>query len=86
MPRRSNRQHWVDLTDLLTEQGIEAMKAGKDIGINVGQILKFDYEGSGTNFKVMRLDRKRGKLWGREVELYKPEDVEVVDKEHSDDA
>jgi hypothetical protein len=81
MPRRTNRQQWQDITDLLTPKGIEAMKAGTDIGFNVGQVLTFDYEGSPNHLKVMRLDRKKGRLWAKEVRLYKEEDFEIVEKE-----
>lgn len=80
MPRRTNRQQWIDLTEILTPNGIEALKAGKDIGINVGQVLKFDYEGSANNLKLMRLDRKRGRVWAKEVRLYTPDELEAVDK------
>jgi hypothetical protein len=74
------KRKWVDITDLLTLDGVEALRNGKDIGLTVGQVLKFDYEGSETYLRLVRLDRRRGKLWAKEVQLYNPEDVEVVDK------
>lgn len=74
------KSSWVDITDILTDKGVEALKAGKDIGFTVGQVLVFDYEGSKTNFRITRMDRNKGRMWGKEIQLYHPDDVEVVDK------
>lgn len=81
MPRRTNRQHWIDITDILTEKGVEVLKAGQlDLfPFKMGQMLMFDYEGSRTNLKITRLDVRRGRLWAREVKLYDAKDVEIVD-------
>ena len=78
---KPSKRKWVDITDLLTEKGVEALKAGKDIGLKVGQVLRFDFEGSGTNVRLMQLDQRHGKLWGKEVQLYREDEFKVVDKE-----
>lgn len=77
---KPSKRKWIEL-DILTEQGTEALKAGKDVGMKAGQVLKFDYEGSETWVKLTRLDRHTGKVWGQEVQLYTPDEVEVKDAE-----
>lgn len=52
---------WVDMTPELTPEGIAVMKVGK--------LLIFDFEGSRTKFKVMRVT-KEPKVWAMEVETY----------------
>lgn len=61
---------WIDLTPDLTEEGQQR--------VNIGEILVFDYEGSKTCIKIMR--KFKGKVWGKEVQLYRPDQVEVTDK------
>lgn len=64
---------WIDLSDQLNGAGMAAVKAG--------QVLTFEFEGSRTSFKVMR--KAKGRLWVKEIELYKPEAVEVVERDDS---
>lgn len=78
---KPSRRKWDDITDMLTPQGIEALKAGKDIGLSVGQVMRFDYEGSETSVKIMRLDRTTGKMWGKEIELYTADEVPSMELE-----
>ena len=61
---------WVDFTNDLTKKGQRELK--------VGQVLMFNFEGSETHLKIMR--KKNGKVWVKEVYLYKPEEVQVRDK------
>lgn len=57
---------WIELTDDLTEKGKEKLKAGDVLFFEKAQI------------KIMR--KARGKIWGKETYLYKPEEVEIKDK------
>jgi hypothetical protein len=61
---------WHDITDILTKKGIDKLK--------VGQVLMFEFEGSETQIKVMR--KANGKVWGKEVYLYKEDEIFVKDK------
>lgn len=61
---------WINLTPELTLKGQRELQ--------VGQILMFDYEGSKTNIRIMR--KYKGKVWGKEVQLYKPEEVGIKEK------
>lgn len=69
---------WADISDVLTDKGLEVLKAGeKDkLPFKIGQLLIFDYEGSKTKLKIMRMDKRSGKVWGKEIILHKPEDLE----------
>jgi hypothetical protein len=75
---KPSKRKWIEL-DILTEKGTEALKQGKDVGLKEGQVLKFDYEGSETHVKLMRLDKRTGKVWGKETRLYEVDDLEVID-------
>jgi hypothetical protein len=44
-------------------------------------VLKFDYEGSETHLKLMRLDTRTGKVWAKETRLYDADDIEVIEEE-----
>lgn len=65
---------WIDLTPDLTELGKKDLK--------VGQVLMFDMEGSETHLKITR--KRGGKVWAKEVYLYRPNEVEIVDKKKMD--
>lgn len=60
---------WIDLTDDLTLTGRS---------IPVGRVLIFDKDGVETHIKIMR--KRNGKVWGKIVYMYKPEEVGVKDK------
>lgn len=77
---KPSKRKWIEL-DILTEQGTEALKQGKDVGLKEGQVLKFDYEGSETHLKLMRLDTRTGKVWAKETRLYDADDIEVIEEE-----
>lgn len=61
---------WTDITSELTKDGIE--------NIPVGQYLRF----SKVDFKVMR--KRNGKVWAKRVFLYKPDEVQIKDKNKID--
>lgn len=61
---------WINLTDDLTEKGKKELK--------VGQVMIFDYEGSKTYLKIMR--KRKGKVWAKEIQMYRPEEVGIVNK------
>jgi len=59
---------WIDLTEELTEEGKNK--------IQVGQVLLFDNgTKNGIQLKIMR--KARGKVWAKEVYLYKEEEIFV---------
>ena len=57
---------WIDLTEVLTEEGADKL--------NAGDVLFFDK----AQLKIMR--KAKGKIWGKETYLYKPDEVEIKDK------
>lgn len=61
---------WIDLTPDLTEEGQQR--------VNVGEVLIFNYEGSKTMLKIMR--KYKGKVWAKEIWLYRPDQIEIKDK------
>lgn len=63
---------WIEIGDAFTPEGLAKVKAG--------QILKFNYEGSIVNYKVMRKNRKSGKCFVKPVDLYTEDQVSVVDR------
>lgn len=62
---------WIDLTPELTEEGQQR--------VNVGEVLIFNYEGSKTMLKIMR--KHKGKVWAKEIWLYRPDQVGIVDND-----
>ena len=62
---------WIDLTRDLTKKGRE--------NLQVGQVLFFNFEGSETQLKIVR--KQNGKVWAKEVNLYHPDEVEIIDKQ-----
>lgn len=57
---------WHDITDILTPEGREE--------IPIGQYLRFEK----IDLKVVR--KRNGKVWAKEVFLYKPEEVGIINK------
>lgn len=62
---------WIDLTK---EAGLNK-RAYRELP--VGKVLVFTLEGSETHLKIMR--KYKGKIWGKEVFLYKEEEVSIKD-------
>lgn len=70
---------WEDISDVLSAEGQYALRTGKTISIGdtelkVGTVLRFrqDLSQRVTTLRVVRLDRKRGKLWAVQAELVNP--------------
>lgn len=62
----------IDIAPELTPNGMLAAKVGK--------VLTFVKDGVPTHLKVVRKDKKAGKIWVKKIELHDPENVDVVDK------
>jgi len=58
---------WLNITDILTPQGIEKLK--------VGQVLMFDFEGSRNELKIMR--KTESSVWAKRISTVLPEQVMV---------
>lgn len=61
-----------DLSEIFTKEGIQKLKKG--------QLLRFNYEGSLTEFVITRLNKKSGIVIGKEVTTYHPDEVQTEDK------
>lgn len=61
-----------DLSDVFTKEGIQKLKKG--------QLLRFNYEGSITEFIITRLNKKSGIVIGKEVFTKHPDDVTIDDE------
>lgn len=57
---------WIDITDVLTNEGREAIKTG--------DVLFFDK----IDLKVVR--KAKGKVWAKRAYMYFPEEVEITDR------
>lgn len=60
------------------EIGSEFTKEGL-AKLKVGQLLRFNYEGSIIEFIITKLNRKSGKVWVKDVTTYHPDEVSVED-------
>jgi hypothetical protein len=58
-----------DLSDVFTKEGVKKLKKG--------QLLRFNYEGTITEFIITHLNKKSGKVIGREVHTKLPSEVTV---------
>ena len=61
-----------DLSDVFTKEGIKKL--------HKGQLLRFEYEGSTTEFIIKRLNKKSGIVMGEEVKTYHPDEATITDK------
>ena len=61
---------WLDLTPDLTEEG--------QARLNVGEVLIFKQNDVKTYIKIMR--KRNNKVWGKEIYLYRPDQIEITDK------
>lgn len=57
-----------EIGEELTKEGLAKLK--------VGQVLVFDYEGSRTELKITKINRKSHKCWVKEVKLYSQQEVD----------
>lgn len=55
-----------EITDMMTPEAYTAKKDGK-YAFKVGTLLRFDYEGSKTELKVTKIDRKNQRMWAKEI-------------------
>lgn len=58
------------MTEAFTEDGISRLSEG--------QTLTFRNETGEDSFKIMKI--KNGRIWAKEITLYRPEDFKIVDK------
>lgn len=63
-----------------TEIGNEFTKEGL-AKLKVGQVLVYDYEGSRTELKITKINRKSHKLYVQEVKLYTDEEIDALTDE-----
>lgn len=61
----------INISDQFTEEGIQKLK--KDM------LLRFDQEGSITELKVTKVNKKSGKVYAKETKTYTPEEVEAIE-------
>jgi hypothetical protein len=59
------------IDDILTKEGLAKLK--------VGQILRFDYEGSINEMQITKINRKGHKCWAKRVRTYHPDEIQTVD-------
>lgn len=81
---------WEDITELLTPEAVEQLRAGATILLPLGDseptplerglVLRFRKPLTErlTSLKVMRLDREKGKLWAKEVDLIDGDEAEQI--------
>lgn len=63
---------WVNLAEGVNLDYLEKRKAG--------DILGFKQEHTIQYYKIKRINKKSKKYWAERVNLYKPEEVGIVDK------
>lgn len=61
----------IEIGSEFTKEGLTKLK--------VGQLLRFNLEGSFTEFIITKLNRKSGKVWVKDVTTYLPNEVQTVD-------
>ena len=59
-----------DLSDIFTKEGIKKLSKG--------QLLRFNFENSISEFVITRLNKKSGIVMGREVHTKHPDDVTIT--------
>lgn len=57
---------WIDIAEALKPETLEF--------IGTRHVFTFEKAGVRTNYKVMRIDKKRGKVWTKIIPLYTPEE------------
>ena len=61
----------INISDQFTEEGIQKLK--KDM------LLRFDQEGSITELKVTKVNKKSGKVYAKETKTYTPQEIEMIE-------
>jgi hypothetical protein len=60
-----------NLSEAFTQEGINKLKQG--------QLLRFNYEGSINEYIITKLNRKSGKVYGKPIRTYHPDEVQTED-------
>lgn len=63
---------WINLAE-----GMKLKPAFWDDFGHVGKTITFKLEDDETHFRVMRVDKPRGKLWVKQIEFLTPEQIGV---------
>lgn len=58
-----------EITDLFGDVYTEKDPETDKFVFRVGRVLRFEYEGSFTTIKVIKIDRKTKRMWGEHIEL-----------------
>lgn len=66
----------IDISDILTDKAFKELKKG--------QVLRFQMEGSPTDLKIVRLNRRLKKCFAEEITLYRPEDISVIERDSNE--
>ncbi|MFE7720104.1 hypothetical protein ACFU44_13805 [Nocardia rhizosphaerihabitans] len=72
----AQKKNSENIGDMLTPAGLAKIKVGQTLGFK-------QEDGTIKNYKVVKRRVKRQELWVRPIQLYKPEQVKVVDNEQN---
>lgn len=72
---------WVNLAEGVNIDFLEKCTTKQVLGF---MSLKPGEEDKRTYYKIMRIDKPRKKWWAREIILYKPDEVDIVEREQPD--
>lgn len=61
----------INISDLFTEEGIQKLK--KDM------LLRFDQEGSITELKITKVNKKSGKVYAKQTKTFTPQEIEAIE-------
>lgn len=62
----------INISDQFTEEGIQKLK--KDM------LLRFDQEGSITELKITKVNKKSGKVYAKETKTFTPQEIEAMEE------
>lgn len=68
-----------EISDMMTPETYTAKKDGKFVFIK-GKLLRFDYEGSKTELRVTKIDRKNQRMWAEHVQT--GDQFEFIESHH----
>lgn len=68
---------WVNLAEGVNVDFLKKLKIGQVLGF---MSMQPGEEDKRTYYKIMRIDKPRKKWWAREITLYKPDEIDIVDK------
>jgi hypothetical protein len=61
-----------DIGDIINDAGYENLKKG--------QVLTFNFEGTLTDYKIMKIDKEGKHVWVKKTKLYDPSEIKIVEK------